>query len=163
MSLRMRGRGEPAVISPNLTPMLDVVLQLITFFMMLIHFGTKVEGETLAIRLPVTSAAMPTGDLALDRLAVAMDSQGKLMIEGEDQPLDQEEAARFWSAQAKARRRGLGAIKNFNAGPADLLPTIVVLRADREVSYGSVRKALVTAQNQGFAQFSLIVKRRPGS
>ncbi len=39
-------------VDPNLTPLLDVVLQLITFFMMLIHFGTKIEGETRAVRLP---------------------------------------------------------------------------------------------------------------
>ena len=130
MSLRARHQGGSAIRGPNLTPLLDVVLQLITFFMMLIHFGTKVEGETQAIRLPVTSAAMPTGDLALDRLTVAMDSSGKLIVDGEDQPLDQAEAAKFWVVQAKARKKGLATLKDFHAGPADLLPTIVVVRAE---------------------------------
>ena len=31
----------PEHVQPNLTPLLDVVLQLITFFMMLVHFGTQ--------------------------------------------------------------------------------------------------------------------------
>ena len=48
----------------NLTPLLDVVLQLITFFMMLIHFGTKLEGATKAVRLPVAPAALPGADLS---------------------------------------------------------------------------------------------------
>ena len=55
-------------LNPNLTPLLDVVLQLITFFMMLIHFGTRLEGATRAVRLPVAPAALPGSDLALDRL-----------------------------------------------------------------------------------------------
>ena len=163
MSVRSRVRGGPAALSPNLTPLLDVVLQLITFFMMLIHFGAKVEGDTQSIRLPVTSAAMPTGDLALDRLVVGMDGNGNLLVENDPEPIGEARAQGFWDAQAKARRKGLIALKNFSAGPADLLPTVVVLRADREVAYGSVRKALVMAQEQGFAQFTLIVKRRPGS
>ena len=32
------------MLNPNLTPLLDVVLQLITFFMMLVHFGTQAGG-----------------------------------------------------------------------------------------------------------------------
>ncbi len=162
MSLRARTRGGPAVLSPNLTPLLDVVLQLITFFLMLVHFGTKVEGDAQTVRLPVTASAMPTDDLAMDRLVLGMDSTGRLLVEGEEVPLGEPEAAGFWAAQAKARRKGLATLRALNPGPADLLPTVVVIRADREVAYGSVRKALVTAQEQGFAQFSLIVKQRPG-
>ena len=45
-------------LNPNLTPLLDLVLQLITFFMMLIHFGNQLEGETRAVRLPVAPAAL---------------------------------------------------------------------------------------------------------
>ena len=37
-------RRSAGLFSPNLTPLLDVVLQLITFFMMLVHFGSRLEG-----------------------------------------------------------------------------------------------------------------------
>jgi biopolymer transport protein ExbD len=40
------------------------------------------------------------------------------------------------------------------------LPTVVILRADRAASYGSVRRALAEAQDKGFAHFSLVVLRR---
>lgn len=163
MSNRNRSRSGAAILSPNLTPLLDVVLQLITFFMMLIHFGTKVEGDTASIRLPITSAAMPNGDLALDRLAIAMDATGRLLVEGDEDGLDESEANLFWEAQAKVRRQGLSSLKIDRAGPAEILPTIVVVRADRDTRYGAVRRMLSVAQEQGFAQFSLIVKRRPGS
>ena len=52
MPRRGRGRGEGR-LDVNLTPLLDVVLQLITFFMMLIHFGTRIEGATEEVRLPI--------------------------------------------------------------------------------------------------------------
>jgi biopolymer transport protein ExbD len=148
-----------SVFSPNLTPLLDVVLQLITFFMMLVHFGTRLEGATKAVRLPVAPAALPGSDLTFDRLGVAMDARGQLLIEG--QVLDQEAASAWWADQAKIRRAGLETLGNAAAANDDL-PTVVIVRADRAASYGAVRRALADAQDKGFAHFSLVVLRRRG-
>ena len=58
--MQRHGRhGRTSVLSPNLTPLLDVVLQLITFFMMLVHFGTRLDSATKAVRLPLAPAALP--------------------------------------------------------------------------------------------------------
>src|SRR5438270_11290350 len=146
-----------AQFNPNLTPLLDVVLQLITFFMMLVHFGTRLEGSTKAVRLPVAPAALPGSDLTFDRLAVVLDARGQLRIGG--QALDEAAAAAWWAEQAKARRAGLETLGQ-PAAAADDLPTVVILRADRAASYGAVRRTLAAAQDQGFAHFSLVVLRR---
>jgi biopolymer transport protein ExbD len=143
-------------LNPNLMPLLDVVLQLITFFMMLIHFGTRLEGATKAVRLPVAPAALPGTDLTFDRLAVAMNAQGRLLVKG--QVLSDDAASAWWAAEAKVRRAGLETLAE---GPmADIeLATVVVLRADRSASYGAVRRALAEAQDRGFIHFSLVVLR----
>ena len=48
-----------------------------------------------------------------------------------------------------------------SGGPGgDELPTVVILRADRDASYGTVRRTLAEAQERGFAHFSLVVLRR---
>ena len=91
-------------LNPNLTPLLDVVLQLITFFMMLVHFGTRLEGSTKAVRLPLAPAALPGSDLTFDRLAVVLDAQGRL--QAGDQWLDEEAAAAWWAQQAKVAQGG---------------------------------------------------------
>ena len=157
MARRRKARsGSDAAMSPNLTPLLDVVLQLITFFMMLIHFGSKLEGETKAVRLPVAPAALPGGDLGLDRLVVAVDASGKLLAEGN--AYDEASADPWWASQAKIRRDGQAAI---GIGSEGELPTLVVIRADKDVSYGAVRRLLGTAQDQGFAHFTLVVLREP--
>ena len=155
--MRRHGRrARTQVLSPNLTPLLDVVLQLITFFMMLVHFGTQLEGATKAVRLPVAPAALPGSDLTFDCLSVAMNAQGKFLVEGELLDLPAQPA--WWAAQAKARRAGLELLEESNA-PFDELPTVVILRADRSASYGAVRRALAEAQDKGFAHFSLVVLR----
>jgi biopolymer transport protein ExbD len=142
--------------NPNLTPLLDIVLQLITFFMMLVHFGSRLEGSTRQVRLPLAPAALPGSDLTFDRLVAVLDAKGRLRVGG--QPLDDAAASDWWAQQAKLRRSGLETLGK--AGAADELPTIVILRADRAASYGAVRRALEVAQEKGFAHFSLVVLRR---
>ncbi len=144
------------MLNPNLTALLDVVLQLITFFMMLVHFGTKLDGATKAVRLPLAPAALPGTDLTFDRLAVAMNAQGQLVVKGKS--LDGDAANAFWAAEAKARRAGLESLGE-GATAMEELPTVVILRADRAASYGAVRRALAAAQDKGFAHFSLVVLR----
>jgi biopolymer transport protein ExbD len=145
------------MVNPNLTPLLDVVLQLITFFMMLIHFGSRLEGATKVVRLPSAPAALPGADLALDRLVVVVDAQGRLLVD--DQALEGPAAEAWWAKQATQRRAGQETL----GGPAADLATVVVIRADKSASYGTIRRILAQAQDRGFAHFSLVVlrSRRP--
>jgi biopolymer transport protein ExbD len=156
-----RRKADSGVLNPNLTPMLDMVLQLITFFMMLIHFGAKLEGSSKGIRLPVAPAALPGRDLAFDRLPAGVDVQGRLLVD--DKPLDDQAARAWWAEQARLRRAGLETLDASSAVEGgEELPTLVVLRADRDVSFGTVRSILAEAQGRGFAQFSLVLLRRDG-
>src|SRR3954465_4467372 len=97
--------SSPAQFRPDLAPLLDVVLQLITFFMMLVHFGTRLEGSTTAVRLPLAPAALPGSDLTFDRLAGGLGARGRLRVGG--QAMDEAAAAGWWAEQSKARRAGL--------------------------------------------------------
>jgi biopolymer transport protein ExbD len=150
-----RRTKSPERADPNLTPLLDVVLQLIAFFLMLVHFGTRVEGARQEIRLPVAPAALPGTDLALERLVVALDSDGRLRVEDHDEPLDGDAARRWWAEQAAERR----SVQRELGGPGGELPTVVVVRADRDATYGALRRMLAEAQMLGFARFSLVVIR----
>ena len=154
---RRSSTATSSILTPNLMPLLDVVLQLITFFMMLVHFGSILEGATKAVRLPVAPAALPGSHLTFDRLGVAMDAHGRLLVEG--RALDDEAASAWWADHAKIRRAGLENLGKPVAADDDL-PTVVILRADRAASYGSVRRTLAEAQDKGFAHFSLVVLRR---
>src|SRR3954471_9083391 len=70
---------------PNLTPLLDVVFQLISFFMLVINFSS--ENYDQRVRLPVAGSARPIeeGEKAAseDRLVLNVDREGHLLISGE--------------------------------------------------------------------------------
>jgi len=147
MTPRTRGH-DPARLELNLTPLLDVVLQLVTFFMMLVHFGTRIEAAEQEVRLPVAPAALPGERPEQDRIVVSIGPTGALLVGGEQ--LEGEEADRWWAAQAAPRIAALGS-------SAEELATLVIVRADREAPYGAVRSTLASAQAAGFASFSLVV------
>src|SRR5215813_6462911 len=80
----------PLKAEPNLTPLLDVVFQLITFFMLVINFSQ--ENFDSRIRLPVAGSARPQDDLsklAEERLVLNVDNQGHLIWNGQVLTADQ--------------------------------------------------------------------------
>src|SRR6516225_1334285 len=69
---------------PNLTPLLDVVFQLITFFMLVINFSN--ENYDARVRLPVAGSARPVEEaekVAEDRLVLNVDKKGQLLMSGQ--------------------------------------------------------------------------------
>lgn len=148
--------GDPYRLELNLTPLLDVVLQLITFFMMLVHFGTKIETIDREVRLPVAPAALPGAMAGEDRLVVAIDEAGNLIAGGRELPATEADA--WWMDQARRRFRGAASLGE----PSEELTTQVIVRADRDAPYGAVRSSLATAQRSGFARFSLVVRLEEG-
>src|SRR4051794_14684215 len=63
---------------PNLTPLLDLVLQLIMFFMITVNF-VRVDQFDDAIHLPVAASAVPLDTSAEDWIFLNLDSTGKLV------------------------------------------------------------------------------------
>ena len=88
---------------PNLTPLLDVVFQLITFFMLVINFSADTYDQR--VRLPVAAtASMPEAGKSLDedRLVFNINKDGKLLWQGEE--LDTERAIKEIQRPGAARQ-----------------------------------------------------------
>ena len=138
---------------PNLTPLLDVVFQLITFFMLLINFSN--DNYDARVRLPVAGSARPMDDaqaLSEDRFVVNIDRQGHLLLGG--QSLYIQKAAGEIKKQAELIKRGMQATGT--KVPADgSLPTTVVLRADKDTSFTNLYTLITACQANGFRKFAL--------
>src|ERR1700712_734141 len=70
---------------PDLTPLLDVVFQLITFFMLVINFSN--DNYDQRVRLPVAGTARPVEDgekISEDRLVLNVDRRGHLLMNGQE-------------------------------------------------------------------------------
>src|SRR5271168_4903043 len=63
---------------PNLTPLLDLVLQLIMFFLITVNF-VRVDQFDDSIQLPVASQAIPIDNSAEDWIFLNLDGSGRLV------------------------------------------------------------------------------------
>ena len=154
----MAGRMSQEVrADPNLTPMLDMVFQLITFFVMMITFKSAEIDFNLS--LPVVGSARPvktegrTGLLVLN-----IDAAGNLRT---TQPIrDLDSFVRIQSQATLLANR---------MTPADLegggeLPTIVVIRADRATPFGKLNRVIKACQENGFRKFAMkALEKEPAS
>ena len=138
---------------PNLTPLLDVVFQLITFFMLVINFTN--DNYDMRIKLPVAGSARPLDDpskAAEDRLVLNIDSKGQLLFNGKILSGGQAvEQIRFEAQLARLNRKTM----NRKAAPTDPLPTRIVIRADRDTPFSSFYMILTACQTNGFQKFDL--------
>src|SRR5260370_39985963 len=74
--------GSAIKAEPNLTPLLDVVLQLLMFFMMCVNFVSEQVNEH--IQLPVAQSARPMDKREGEVLYLNLNRQGGLEVVGKD-------------------------------------------------------------------------------
>jgi biopolymer transport protein ExbD len=137
---------------PNLTPLLDVVFQLITFFMLCINFSR--DNYDQRIRLPVAGSAKPAESTAADtdRLVLNVDRDGRLLFNGE--VLDTDGAIRQIDIQAQLVRLN-AKVTGVKLDPAAGFPTTIVIRADRDTPFSQLFKLITACQDKGFRKFAL--------
>ncbi|MBL8852237.1 MAG: biopolymer transporter ExbD, partial [Planctomycetaceae bacterium] len=90
---------------PDLTPILDMVFQLITFFMLVINF--KGAALDLELQLPVLGSARPLENEGQEGLLVLnIDSEGRLKIYGTERDVDTYIAEEARIAMQKLKNEG---------------------------------------------------------
>jgi len=135
---------------PNLTPLLDVVFQLITFFMLVINFSNDTYDQR--VRLPVAGSARPVEGTREDRVVLNVDRDGNLLIEGKK--LDTEKAIKEIALQAELVKLN-AKISNKPIDDSNGLPTVLVIRADRDTQFSLLHQLITACQANGFRKFSL--------
>ena len=131
---------------PDLTPILDMVFQLITFFMLVINF----KGASLdqSLQLPVLGSARPLewkGDY--EPLMLNVDNEGRVKVFG-----GVVRAEKFIADQAADVKKELRA--SGESAPKEL-PVPVVLRVDKGTRFHLVNHIIKLCQENGYVQFSL--------
>jgi biopolymer transport protein ExbD len=133
---------------PNLTPILDMVFQLITFFMLVINF--KSASLDLSLHLPVVGSARPVDTKGQEELLILnINSQGKLNVYGVEKDIESYVAGEAQASLLSARRN------NPELRTGDELPTAVVIRADRTTPFKLLNRVIKACQDNGFRKFSL--------
>ncbi|HEV3136319.1 MAG TPA: biopolymer transporter ExbD [Pirellulales bacterium] len=137
-----------ASAEPNLTPMLDMVFQLVTFFMLVINF--KSAQLDMNLKLPVVGSARPVDTKGQqDLLVLNIDANGQLTVYNTPKDVESYIAGEAQSSFLAARQ------KNPDLQPGDELPTTVVIRADRATPFHLLNRVIKACQENGFRNFSL--------
>lgn len=141
-SLSSENRAEP-----NMTPILDMVFQLITFFVLVINF--KTAAIDLTLRLPVVGSARPVESHTGDLLVLNIDKEGTLRVYNNTV----NDIADYLTKEASASRLTARRINpKFEEG--DDLYTTVVIRADKETPFKLLNRVTSVCQEKGFRNFS---------
>jgi biopolymer transport protein ExbD len=134
---------------PNLTPILDMVFQLITFFMLVINF--KSASLDLSLRLPIVGSARPVDTKgAEDLLILNITREGKLIVYGIPRDIESYIAGEAmatvnWSHQS-----------NPDLKFGDELPSMVVIRADEATPFKLLNRVIKACQDNGYRRFALM-------
>ena len=136
---------------PNLTPMLDMVFQLVTFFMLVINF--KSAALDLSLKLPVVGSARPVDSKGQEELLVLnIDNLGTVNVYGvkkRDREIESYIAGEAQATLLTARQKQ----PDIKAG--DELPTTVVIRADKNTPFKLLNRVIKACQDSGFRKFAL--------
>ena len=143
-----------ASAEPNLTPMLDMVFQLITFFMLVINF--KSASMDLNMKLPVVGSARPVETKGQeDLLILNINQEGKFTIYG----IIRDDIENYIAAEAQASAlKARGSNPEYKVG--DELPTTVVIRADVGTRFALLNRVIKACQDRGFRKFALKAMNR---
>jgi biopolymer transport protein ExbD len=139
---------DEATAEPNLTPILDMVFQLITFFMLVINF--KSAQLDMNLNLPVVASARPVDTKGqLDFLVLNINRDGQLTVYNVPKDIESYIAGEAQSSYLAARRT------NPNLQPGDDLPTTIVIRADKATPFRLLNRVIEVCQQHGFRNFAL--------
>ncbi len=142
----------------NLTPLLDLILQLIMFFMITINF-VRVDQFDDSIVLPTAGFALPIDDKAEEWIFLNLDAEGKLVGTVSTFALDTPEKLKLHLEREKeSLERG-----SRHRNKEGEVKIVVILRADRHCKYTDVWSVLNSCQRAGFKYWQLRVMKAAGT
>ncbi|HEY7314297.1 MAG TPA: biopolymer transporter ExbD [Gemmataceae bacterium] len=174
------GGSEGSAAEPNLTPLLDVVLQLLMFFMMCVNFVNEQVNED--ITLPKSQAVKPMDKADTDVLYINLkpfalkDFQDRLpadVLARVEQRFREGDECILIPGKEPMRRADLKVWLKQQHDDAEELAkarggkevnTAIVIRAHKEADYAQVFEILQECKNVGYSRLKLraLTKNTPG-
>jgi biopolymer transport protein ExbD len=137
----------PATVENDMTPMIDVTFQLITFFMFVLNFSEAEQDER--IQLPASQLAKPAEGVLETPITMQLTATGGVLYAGEVVPVDQ-------ITTPLRREREI-----IVAAGKDPKQATVIVRADGRASTGDVQQVIRACQEEGFERFALRAHYEP--
>jgi biopolymer transport protein ExbD len=135
----------PVKAEPNLVPLLDLVFQLIMFFMICVNFvGEQVNAD---IQLPTSQSARPMDKTDTDVLFLNLDAEGHVHVPGEPQPLTSQGAVQAYLRRQFGDAKRVAEVRGDKSGKVN---TRIIIRADKNSTYLQVFELMVWCRDVGY-------------
>jgi len=138
MAMQLGGKGLNSDI--NVTPFVDICLVLLIIFMVV----TPMLQEGITVQLPYAKNTVKTEDDEAHAIVVAVPNPTTIYVQKKQIPRDQYQAEM--------------------TEIHDRMPDkSVLIKADRALKYGDVRRVMIETNEAGFSEISLVTEKLPGS
>lgn len=136
--MKLKNRGKRTMPEVNLVPMMDVVMTILTFFIIVSMTLTNAT-VIKQVSLPSTESKNSTENEPPEPLVVGVNKQGQMILK--EQPVGEVELGKQVVAYLEKNPKGA-----------------VVLKADKALSYEKVVKAIAVLRDVGGDKVSLAVE-----
>jgi biopolymer transport protein ExbD len=153
------GASSEVRAEPNLVPLLDLVLQLIMFFMICLNFVNE-QFNNEDIILPFAQSARPMDKGEVDVLFLNMDAKGSLIVPGKERPLRSVGDKQLYLRQAYGDAKNLAELRGDKSGKVN---TAIIIRADRGATYGQIYELLRLCKDTGYHKLQLRAMTKTGA
>jgi biopolymer transport protein ExbD len=140
--------GDGVKAEPNLVPLLDVVMQLLMFFMICVNFSKAEFNED--IQLPVSQTARPVELGEGDTLVLNLNQYGHLEVPEDSKPRDTIPKINYYLKQKYETAKRVAESHGGNK-----VKTLVILRADGRADYEQVYRVLRECKSLGYTRLQL--------
>lgn len=140
---------------PMFTSLLDVILLLISFFVITVNF-VQTEQINESIKLPPAQSAIPMDKSADNWVFLNMDHEGKLVGSNKDINLESPEKLKLFLQRQKEH---LDEVFR-QQGKTGNLDIVLILRADKDARYRDIWNALEICGTAGYKKWQLRVVQK---
>lgn len=140
--------SDPSSTDVDMTPMIDMTFQLITFFMFVMNFSEAEQDDR--IQLPLSQLAKPVDGPVEKPITLQLTSKGSVIYAGE--LIGLQDVAGFLEREKSVM---------IDAGREPTGATVIV-RADGSSKTGDVQEIIKICQEKGFEKFALRAKYDEG-
>ena len=127
--------------APDLTPLIDVVFQLLIFFLLTSKYVEQASAPSSSIQVNLPESSLQASSTLPQELVISVDENEKIYVGDEEMSLDQ-------------LTQHLGTIVQKKPN------TLVLIRGDQKVSYGQIGQIMSSVQASGL-KMSVILQSGP--
>lgn len=146
---RKFSRFPTASAEGDMTSMIDIVFQLVIFFMLTLNFSQDEQSEL--IKLPASELAKPAVAPVEKPITLQLTRTARVLVGGDEVPLSG--VRKILLREKQAIQKASGKFKN----------ATVIIRADQSVKTGKVQELIRACQETGFEKFVLRAKNETGA